>query len=89
VCRLAGITDKVEVTYTKGGKEHKETREKWELVSTHTARRTGATLLIKAGAPIAWVMRVTGHKSEKTFMRYIRLSAEEYADLVRGFVEKI
>lgn len=89
VCRLAGITDKVEVTYTKGGKEHKETREKCELVSTHTARRTGATLLIKAGAPIAWVMRVTGHKSEKTFMRYIRLSAEEYADLVRGFVEKI
>ena len=89
VCRLAGITDKVEVTYTKGGKEHKETREKYELVSTHTARRTGATLLIKAGAPIAWVMRVTGHKSEKTFMRYIRLSAEEYADLVRGFVEKI
>ncbi len=46
VCRLAGITDKVDITYTKGGREHKEVREKWEMVSTHTARRTGATLLI-------------------------------------------
>ena len=89
VCHQAAIADKVEVTYTKGGKEYKEVREKWELVSTHTARRTGATLLIKAGAPVAWVMRVTGHKSEKTFMRYIRLSAEEYADLVREFMDRI
>lgn len=89
VCKLAGITDKVELTYTKGGLEVRRAKPKCDLVSTHTARRTGATLLVKAGAPIAWVMKVTGHKSEKSFMRYIRLSSEEYADLVRGFMDKI
>lgn len=89
VCLQAAIADRVEVTFTKGGREYKEVRQKWELVSTHTSRRTGATLLIKAGAPVAWVMRVTGHKSEKTFMRYIRLSAEEYADLIRGYMDRI
>lgn len=89
VCKRAEITDKVEVTYTKGGKEVRRVRPKCELVSTHTARRTGATLLVKAGAPIAWVMRVTGHRTEKTFMKYIRLSAEEYADLMRSYINKL
>ena len=89
VCKTAGIDDKVEVTFTKGGREIRETKNKYDLVSTHTARRTGATLLVKAGAPIAWVMKVTGHKSEKTFMRYIRLSAEEYTDLMRSYVDKL
>lgn len=89
VCKLAGITDKVELTYTKGGMEVRRAKPKCDLVSTHTARRTGATLLVKAGAPIAWVMKVTGHKSEKTFMRYIRLSSEEYAELVRSYVDAL
>ena len=89
VCKLAGINDKVEITYTRGGKEYKETKEKWQMITTHTARRTGATLLIKAGAPVAFVMSVTGHKSEKVFMHYVRLSREEYADLARSWIDKI
>ena len=89
VCRQAGLTDKIEVAYVKGGVEYREMKEKCDLVSTHTARRTGATLLVKAGAPIAWVMKVTGHRTERTFMRYVRISAEEYAELMRSYVEKI
>lgn len=89
VCRMAGLTDGVEVSYTKGGRKCKEVREKCNLVSTHTARRTGASLLVRAGAPVAWVMRVTGHRSERSFMNYVRISSEEYAELMRSYVDRL
>ena len=89
MCKEAGLTEKIPVSKTIGTQKMTEYKEKWELVSSHTARRTGATLLIKASAPAAWVMRITGHKSERSFWRYIRLSKEENADLIKGYMEKI
>lgn len=89
ICQRASIDDLVNISYTAGGQKTYEQKYKWELVSTHTARRTGATLMIKAGAPVAWVMKLTGHKSEASFWKYVRLSSEEYAQLTKQFIDKI
>lgn len=57
-------------------------KHKWEMISSHTARRTGASLLYLSGVPIKQCMFITGHRSEATFMQYIRLTKEENARLL-------
>lgn len=72
VCQKAGINEKI----YKEGQYH----EKWQLVSSHTARRTGATLLYLQGVPTLSIMMITGHKSESSFRKYIKITLEENAE---------
>jgi len=88
VCELAGITEKVQKGITKGGKRVIKTFEKWDLVSTHTARRSFATNLYKSGFPTVSIMRITGHKTEKAFLKYIKVTPEEHAELLQLHWEK-
>ena len=56
-------------------------KPKWELVSSHTARRTAITNMYLSGNySIQQIMSVSGHKKEKTFKNYIKLSLDDYAD---------
>ncbi len=48
--------------------------ELWETISSHTARRSFATNLYLDGFPTIDIMKVTGHRTEKAFMKYIRVS---------------
>ena len=84
VCMRAGIHQKVEVTKSKGDRHITEMKPKYTQVSSHTARRTGATLMYQSGVPASQVMAVTGHRSESAFMRYIRTTAEENAKLMKS-----
>jgi integrase len=86
VCRLAGINDKSINEKIKGGKTISETVEKWELVSTHTARRSFATNMIKRGVPAQVVMAITGHHSEQSFRKYLKLNNIEKADILKGII---
>lgn len=82
LCRQVGITETVIVTRSKGKRHIQEMRQKCELVSSHTARRTGATLLYLNGVPIRQCMFITGHTSEDCFMKYIRVTKEETAKML-------
>lgn len=56
-------------------------KPKYELVSTHTARRSCLTNLYKLHIFSAkQLMSISGHKDEKTFYEYILLSGEEVAE---------
>lgn len=79
VAREAGITDKLEVSYIENGEKKTRIVEKCELVKTHTARRTGATNMYLAGIPTIAIMKITGHKTEKEFMKYIKITEEQNA----------
>lgn len=58
-------------------------KARWELVSSHTARRTAITNMFLSGKyTIGQMMYVSGHKKEKTFNNYVKLSLEEFADNV-------
>ena len=82
VCEGIGMTAPVHYSIGKGaGREH-HVKRRCDMVSSHTARRTGATLLYKSGVPIKQCMMITGHKSESTFLGYIRISKEENAELL-------
>lgn len=46
----------------------------YDCISSHTARRSFATNLYLDGFPILDIMKITGHKTEKAFMKYIKVS---------------
>jgi integrase len=68
----AKIKEKVPVTKTLGGKEVTKPYFKYDLITTHTARRSFCTNAYKAGIPTFDIMAISGHKTEKVFYSYIR-----------------
>ncbi len=79
LCLKAGFTQPIEVNEYRAGRQEKHKYDKWELVSSHTARRSFATNAFKAGLPAADIMRFTGHTTTAAFMKYIRVTTEETA----------
>lgn len=79
VAREAGIIEKIEISYVEKGEQKTRIVEKCDLVKTHTARRSGATNMYLAGIPSIAIMKITGHKTEKEFMKYIKISEEQNA----------
>ncbi|MBP6732141.1 MAG: tyrosine-type recombinase/integrase [Chitinophagales bacterium] len=57
-------------------------------ISSHDARRSFATNQYKAGTPVQWIMKITGHATEREFYKYIGVDLAENADLVRGMHDK-
>ena len=54
---------------------------RYNCVTTHTARRSGITnMYLTHKYTILQMMHVSGHKTQKTFMDYIKLSSDEIAD---------
>lgn len=82
LCRLSGMVELVHKSITKAGIRITQTFEKWELVSTHTARRSFATNAYKMDVPTITIMKITGHRTEKAFLSYIKLSEEEHAQII-------
>ena len=60
----------------------KKTVPKHELIKTHTARRSGATNMYLEGISTLGIMKITGHKTEREFLKYIRVTKEETAEML-------
>lgn len=71
VAKLAGITEERTIVNSSGGKTKEETEAKYKLISTHTARRTFATISIAKGLSARTVMAITGHSTEQQLNAYI------------------
>lgn len=82
LCCLAEINEETVININVAGKNKEMIYKKWELVSSHTARRSFATNAFKSGIPSISIMLITGHRTEKSFLKYIKISAEENADLL-------
>jgi integrase len=79
VCAKANINELIEIEEIRGGLKVKQQIAKHLLIKTHTARRTGATLMFLAGIPSISIMKITGHKTERDFLLYIRVTNAENA----------
>ena len=76
ICRSAKITEQVILNRYKGNRRIQIRKSKCELISSHTARRTCVSLLLEKGVPPTVVMKLTGHTSIKTMMKYERTTNE-------------
>lgn len=84
VCKIAGIDTPTQIVYYKGKKRIEEIKPKYELVSSHTARRTFITISLKRGVLPEIVMKVSGHKDRKSFQKYVRIAKEEAVEEIRN-----
>lgn len=56
-------------------------KPRWQLVTSHTARRTAITNMFLSGQyTTGQMMHVSGHAKEATFYNYVKLSLDEFAD---------
>lgn len=79
IARLAGIDELTHKAITKGGVKRSTAHPKYELVTTHTARRSFATNLYISDFPSLSIMAVTGHRTEESFLKYIKVTPDEHA----------
>lgn len=84
ICQNSGLVQFVTVRENIGGKTVRRQYPKWQLVSSHTARRSFATNAYLAGVPVLSIMKLTGHTTQNSFMRYIRISQKENAEFIAG-----
>lgn len=87
LCRLAGIDEEIRVTTYKGNERHDEVHPKWELVGTHTGRRTFIVNALSMGIAPNIVMKWTGHADYKAMKPYIDIIDSFKADAMRKFDE--
>lgn len=75
----AEINDSV-VLVKKHGTEKKETIvEKYELISSHTCRRSFCTNQFYKGTSTLLIRKISGHKTETSFLKYIKVDEEDAA----------
>ena len=78
ICAQVGIDDDVEVI--ENGKII--IKKKWQMVSSHTGRRSAATNLLLNNASIHEISRFLGHSSVSQTQIYLRLTSEENAKIL-------
>ena len=85
ICKEAGLTESVEILETKGGTPVRNRYPKWDLVHTHTARRTGATLMYLSVMDLYDIMKITGHTTPVMLKKYIKA---DKLDIIEKITDK-
>lgn len=78
--KLAGLNEEIEISRTIGGKLSKIKLKKHELISSHTGRRSFCTNSYIQNIPNIYIMIASGHKTEKSFHKYIKMNQQEKAE---------
>jgi integrase len=85
--KLAGIDEEVTLDRIRGGNEVLLRKHKYDFITNHTARRSFATNMYLRKAPVHSIMAITGHTTEANFMKYIKVSAEQHANIIEKHFE--
>lgn len=88
VCKeIEGFDTTVDFYDIIGGVKQLIKYEKWELITTHTGRRSASTNLSLRGLSEAEIAKFTGHKSNSMVARYNKTSNMETADMLMEKLE--
>ena len=79
IAESAGIDEVVFTEQTRGGRKVKKKNYKFEMIKTHTARRSFCTNAYLSGMSTIDIMSLSGHTTERAFLNYIKVSNEERA----------
>lgn len=82
VCKAVGFNDDVEgmLMNPKTKRKERGVFKKWQLISSHTCRRSFATNLYLMNFPTLSIMKITGHSTEASFLKYIKVTPKEHAE---------
>ena len=81
VCKMAELSETGRLSTKPDLRLH-------EAISSHTARRSMSTNYYLQGFPTIDLMKITGHKTEKAFLKYIRVSKLDTAKRLSQHIKK-
>lgn len=73
-CRKADISSPTAMVRFSGSKRTQTIHPKWQLITSHTARKTFVTNSLILGMKEMVIRNITGHKKEENFKRYVRIA---------------
>lgn len=74
--KLCEIDDPTRIVYFQGNQRFEEVLPKWQLLTTHVARRTFVVTALQLGIPAEVIMRWTGHSRFEAMKPYIAIVDE-------------
>ncbi len=80
--KLPQLNTDFEKTLTRSGVPDSHVYKKYDLLVSHTARRSFATNEYLNCTPTVTIMAITGHKTEKSFLAYIKAEPLQHAMLM-------
>jgi len=86
LCKLVEIDTPITLVRYKGQERIEIVKKKYELIGTHTARRSFVSLMLIKGMPIPLIQSITGHKNLKSFSKYIGISLNEKINAVQKYL---
>lgn len=86
-CKEAGLTEKGRMKGTPDEPLHD--KPLYKFISSHTARRSFCTNLYLEGVKPATIRMISGHKTEASFFKYIKVSGEQAAQEVMEHNDKV
>lgn len=86
LCKLAEIDQPITKVQYKGNQRLETTQPKYQLIGTHTARRTFICNALANGMPPHAVMKITGHSDYKAMQPYIDIIGSEVDDMMDKYV---
>lgn len=84
IAHKVGINEKIKRQVAKAGKVEIKEFEKWELISTHTGRKTFVVNMLSMGVSPDVVMEFTGHRDIKSLNPYRGITSSAVADAVEA-----
>ncbi|MCH7974755.1 MAG: tyrosine-type recombinase/integrase [Bacteroidetes bacterium] len=80
LCKKAEINDKVKIVQYRGSERIENTYKKYEVIGSHTARRTFISLSLQKGMKPDVIMAITGHKTYRMMQKYLKIADETKRD---------
>ena len=80
ICKLAGFTEEIKNTSYIGSKKVIEIKQRWQMVASHTARRTFITIAAEKMMPDHIIMSITGIRDPKTLKKYKKVNKDSVMD---------
>ena len=86
VCKKAEINATINQYRTIRGERLEIEKLKYEMVTSHTCRRTFCTLKVLNEVPVPLIMKISGHTTERNFFRYLKMDEETSAEKMSKYI---
>jgi len=87
-CRIAGIDDIVTITRYRGAERIEKQQPKYNLITTHVARKTFITLSLQKGMRREVVKKISGHYTNESFEKYVSITNSEQTKAMEKYWSK-
>jgi len=81
----ARINEEIIISQKRGSERVETTYKKFDMIASHTCRRSFCTNEYLKGTPPLFIMKISGHRTERNFLKYIKVDEQLAAQKMLEF----